>query len=249
MKFSSLSLPLFALLSFASAAPSEMAGRSPVPNPNILEYSAEHSVEMIKRAQIEARQGVPTQPSHTYLIPTREVLPHHKLLKSIAPSSLLAFPISHNGSTRELRSEATACADQLSRRRSQLNVPDYCATNQIAQPQFQDYSDPRALADTLPSGIRTAWSSSVFVHGREYRAALWRDYRYLEQSREEAAEVAWKALQSAAATNNANQAQYNRSTQGDGGLAKLRFNVSTSTDILVRILGDYNTGTHFFLSL
>ncbi|KAF2031780.1 hypothetical protein EK21DRAFT_62464 [Setomelanomma holmii] len=42
--------------------------------------------------------------------------------------------------------------------------------------------------------IRTAWSSSVFVHGREYRAHLWRDYRYLEQSREEAAEVAWKAL-------------------------------------------------------
>lgn len=24
-----------------------------------------------------------------------------------------------------------------------LNVTDYCATNQIAQPQFQDYSDPR----------------------------------------------------------------------------------------------------------
>ncbi|XP_014552277.1 hypothetical protein COCVIDRAFT_41525 [Bipolaris victoriae FI3] len=82
------------------------------------------------------------------------------------------------------------------------DVADYCATNQIAQPQFQDYSDPR--------GIRTAWSSSVFVHGREYRAALWRDYRYLEQSREEAAEVAWKALQSAAATTNANQTQYNR---------------------------------------
>ncbi|OAL49193.1 hypothetical protein IQ07DRAFT_72749 [Pyrenochaeta sp. DS3sAY3a] len=76
----------------------------------------------------------------------------------------------------------------------------YCATHQIAQPQFQDYSDPR--------GIRTAWSSSVFVHGREYRAHLWRDYRYLEQSREEAAEVAWKTLTAvpAAATT---QAQYN----------------------------------------
>ncbi|EOA90568.1 hypothetical protein ACJQWK_09792 [Exserohilum turcicum] len=79
----------------------------------------------------------------------------------------------------------------------------YCATNQIAQPQFQDYSDPR--------GIRTAWSSSVFVHGREYRAALWRDYRYLEQSREEAAEVAWKAIHSTPTTNGANQGQYNRS--------------------------------------
>ena len=28
-------------------------------------------------------------------------------------------------------------------RNPQLNVTDYCATNQIAQPQFQDYSDPR----------------------------------------------------------------------------------------------------------
>jgi hypothetical protein len=28
---------------------------------------------------------------------------------------------------------------------AQLNVTDYCATNQIAQPQFQDYSDPRGM--------------------------------------------------------------------------------------------------------
>lgn len=77
----------------------------------------------------------------------------------------------------------------------------YCATNQIAQPQFQDYSDPR--------GIRTAWSSSVFVHGREYRAHLWRDYRYLEQSREEAAEVAWKALNATPTSNVTSQPGYN----------------------------------------
>lgn len=79
----------------------------------------------------------------------------------------------------------------------------YCATNQIAQPQFQDYSDPR--------GIRTAWLSSVFVHGHEYRAHLWRDYRYLEQSREEAAEVAWKALNAVPAANGTSQGQYNYS--------------------------------------
>ncbi|KNG49011.1 cellulose binding protein [Stemphylium lycopersici] len=78
----------------------------------------------------------------------------------------------------------------------------YCATNQIAQPQFQDYSDPR--------GIRTAWLSGVFINGREYRAALWRDYRFLEQSREEAAEVAWKAISSGAATNAAAQGGYTR---------------------------------------
>jgi hypothetical protein len=56
-------------------------------------------------------------------------------------------------------------------------------------------------------GVRTAWSSSVFVHGREYRAHLWRDYRYLEQSREEAAEVAWKAISGAGASPTS-QAQY-----------------------------------------
>lgn len=56
-------------------------------------------------------------------------------------------------------------------------------------------------------GVRTAWSSSVFVSGREYRAPLWRDYRYLEQSREEAAEIAWKAI-SANAGSPITQAQY-----------------------------------------
>jgi hypothetical protein len=34
----------------------------------------------------------------------------------------------------------------------------------------------------------------VIVQGREYRAHLWRDYRYLDQSREEAAEIAFKTL-------------------------------------------------------
>ncbi|KAF2441388.1 hypothetical protein P171DRAFT_457191 [Karstenula rhodostoma CBS 690.94] len=72
-------------------------------------------------------------------------------------------------------------------------LQNYCTTNQIAQPQFQDYSDPR--------GIRTAWSSGVLVHGREFRAHLWRDYRYLEQSREEAAEIAWKTLNGLPVTN------------------------------------------------
>ncbi|KAF2730589.1 hypothetical protein EJ04DRAFT_515169 [Polyplosphaeria fusca] len=63
---------------------------------------------------------------------------------------------------------------------------NWCTQNSIEQPQWQDYSDPR--------GIRTAWSSSVIVSGREYRATLWRDYRYLDQSREEAAEVAYRAI-------------------------------------------------------
>jgi len=32
---------------------------------------------------------------------------------------------------------------------TQLKTSDYCATNQIAQPQFQDYSDPRGLQAPL----------------------------------------------------------------------------------------------------
>ncbi|KAF2267493.1 hypothetical protein CC78DRAFT_80506 [Lojkania enalia] len=81
---------------------------------------------------------------------------------------------------------------------------NWCTANQVEQPQWQDYSDPRGRFSYRPrasvpnmrhrSGIRTAWSSSVFVQGQEYRATLWRDYRYLEQSREEAAEVAYKSL-------------------------------------------------------
>ncbi|KAH7132388.1 hypothetical protein B0J11DRAFT_577309 [Dendryphion nanum] len=65
-------------------------------------------------------------------------------------------------------------------------LKNHCATYQLEQPRFQEYSDPR--------GIRTAWSSGVVVQGREYRATLWRDYRYLEQCHEEAAEVALRAL-------------------------------------------------------
>lgn len=80
-------------------------------------------------------------------------------------------------------------------------LQNYCSANQIAQPQFQDYSDPR--------GIRTAWSSGVIVQGREYRATLWRDYRYLDQSREEAAEVAWRTL-TGIATSSAPQYNYGR---------------------------------------
>ncbi|KAF2133987.1 hypothetical protein P153DRAFT_281224 [Dothidotthia symphoricarpi CBS 119687] len=72
-------------------------------------------------------------------------------------------------------------------------------------------SQPESYVQKLQR-IRTAWSSSVFVHGREYRAHLWRDYRFLEQSREEAAEVAWKAITGAPVTNATTPGQqaYNR---------------------------------------
>ncbi|KAF2707186.1 hypothetical protein K504DRAFT_470403 [Pleomassaria siparia CBS 279.74] len=87
-------------------------------------------------------------------------------------------------------------------------LQNYCASNAIEQPQWQDYSDPR--------GIRTAWSSAVFVQGREYRAQLWRDYRYLDQSREEAAEVAYRALVGAPTTTVQPAASYTYSRSGYG---------------------------------
>ncbi|KAF2749965.1 hypothetical protein M011DRAFT_475285 [Sporormia fimetaria CBS 119925] len=61
----------------------------------------------------------------------------------------------------------------------------YCRMNDI-EFRWQDYSDPR--------GIRTAWTSSVFVRGEEYRCKLYREYEFIGQCREEAAELAYKEL-------------------------------------------------------
>ena len=59
MQFTTLALPLITFLSFAAAAPSEAMGRrSPAPVSNLIQYPADHSVEMIKRAHMEARCNV-----------------------------------------------------------------------------------------------------------------------------------------------------------------------------------------------
>ncbi|KAF2474917.1 uncharacterized protein BDR25DRAFT_311315 [Lindgomyces ingoldianus] len=76
---------------------------------------------------------------------------------------------------------------------------DFCTENSIEQPQWQDFSDPRVPLIFGP-GKRTAWSSSVWVQGREYRAVLWRDVRYIEHCREEAAKLALDALSASATT-------------------------------------------------
>ncbi|KAI0589930.1 hypothetical protein Ptr902_05342 [Pyrenophora tritici-repentis] len=55
MQFTTLAFSIFTLLSFAAAAPSEVMGRSPAPVSNLIQYPADHSVEMIKRAHMEAR--------------------------------------------------------------------------------------------------------------------------------------------------------------------------------------------------
>ncbi|EDU45505.1 predicted protein [Pyrenophora tritici-repentis Pt-1C-BFP] len=58
MQFTTLAFSIFTLLSFAAAAPSEVMGRSPAPVSNLIQYPADHSVEMIKRAHMEARCNV-----------------------------------------------------------------------------------------------------------------------------------------------------------------------------------------------
>lgn len=85
-------------------------------------------------------------------IPTHESLPHTKSLDSIAfssfppnPSRTMAAPESY---VQKLQRAQTTVPV-----RAQLNFPDYCATNQIAQPQFQDYSDPRGMQ---PSALHVA---------------------------------------------------------------------------------------------
>jgi hypothetical protein len=115
--------------------------------------------------------------------------PH--LQRIISAQHHLVKPYNHPSSAQPVLDKKKTMSSKGSESYIQ-KLQHYCATNQFAQPQFQDYSDPR--------GIRTAWSSSVLVCGREYRAHLWRDYRFLEQSREEAAEVAWKAIHSSHTT-------------------------------------------------
>ncbi|KAH6866896.1 hypothetical protein BKA58DRAFT_403726 [Alternaria rosae] len=58
MQFTTLALPLIALLSFGSAAPSELRDRSPAPVSNLIQYPADHSIDMVKRAHLEARCDV-----------------------------------------------------------------------------------------------------------------------------------------------------------------------------------------------
>ncbi|KAF2794613.1 hypothetical protein K505DRAFT_24565 [Melanomma pulvis-pyrius CBS 109.77] len=89
-----------------------------------------------------------------------------------------------------------------------VKLQQYCASNAIEPPQFQDYSDPR--------GIRTAWSSAVWVQGRKFEASLWRDYRFLNQSREDAAELAYRTLVGDPPTTAQATSQYSHSRGGYG---------------------------------
>ncbi|KAL6711012.1 hypothetical protein ACN47E_006887 [Coniothyrium glycines] len=63
---------------------------------------------------------------------------------------------------------------------------DYCRMRGVADPFYQHVSDRR--------GGRTAWSSIVSVNGVPYAARFWYDGNYMESAREDAAEIALKAV-------------------------------------------------------
>ncbi|OCL09261.1 hypothetical protein AOQ84DRAFT_375957 [Glonium stellatum] len=68
----------------------------------------------------------------------------------------------------------------------QDKLRDHCLNFRLEQPRWQDVSDRR--------GGRTAWSSIVVIQGRQIAARYWYDGRYVEQAREDAAEVALQML-------------------------------------------------------
>lgn len=65
-------------------------------------------------------------------------------------------------------------------------LKQYCIRAQIPPPIFQIISDRR--------GGRTAWSCIVIVAGLTIAATFWYDGKYLDQAREDAAEVALQTL-------------------------------------------------------
>ncbi|KFY17407.1 hypothetical protein V492_00704 [Pseudogymnoascus sp. VKM F-4246] len=68
----------------------------------------------------------------------------------------------------------------------QDKLQERCRTAQINPPVFSIVSDRR--------GGRTAWSSTVTVSGQSIAARYWYDGQYLNNAKEDAAEVALKAL-------------------------------------------------------
>jgi len=68
----------------------------------------------------------------------------------------------------------------------QERLEEYCREAQIQPPVFQMYSDRR--------GGRTAWSSKVTIDGHSLSARYWYDGRYLNNAKEDVAEVAYNWL-------------------------------------------------------
>lgn len=70
--------------------------------------------------------------------------------------------------------------------RWQYQLEDYCKKSNFQTPTFHIFSDRR--------GGRTAWSSTVKIQGRTFAARYWYDGPYLNNAREDAAEVVIKML-------------------------------------------------------
>ncbi|KAJ5778306.1 hypothetical protein N7520_001552 [Penicillium odoratum] len=68
----------------------------------------------------------------------------------------------------------------------QSQLSEHCRRTKLAPPVFNIVSDRR--------GGRTAWSSTVTVQGRNVAARYWYDGQYINNAKEDAAEVALKQL-------------------------------------------------------
>ncbi|EED18299.1 conserved hypothetical protein [Talaromyces stipitatus ATCC 10500] len=68
----------------------------------------------------------------------------------------------------------------------QKMLGEYCTKNALTAPEFHIVSDRR--------GGRTAWSATVNVGGRNFAARYWYDGQYLNNAKEDAAEVAIRQL-------------------------------------------------------
>jgi len=68
----------------------------------------------------------------------------------------------------------------------QEQLQDHCRDLQLRPPVFNIVSDRR--------GGRTAWSSTVIIEGQQISARYWYDGQYVNNAREDAAEVALQTL-------------------------------------------------------
>jgi len=83
--------------------------------------------------------------------------------------------------------QGVADSEQLGPWQEQLK--QFCSTHGMAPPVYHIASDRR--------GGRTAWSSAVDVHGSTYNACFWYDGKYIENAKEDAANVAIERMEAA----------------------------------------------------
>jgi hypothetical protein len=85
--------------------------------------------------------------------------------------------------------------------RWQEQLQDHCRKAQMQPPVFNIVSDRRDLPPKIispltlcPPGGRTAWSSTVTIQGQNIAARYWYDGQYINNAKEDAAEVALMQL-------------------------------------------------------